>query len=68
MRRTNIVLNEDLLEKAKSLTGIKTIRELVDHALRELVRHRRQRDIMKLRGKINWEGELSKMRRGRSIS
>ena len=65
MRRTNIVLDEKLVGRAKSATGIKTIRALVDYALREIVRHRRQRDILKLRGQVDWEGDLSTMRRGR---
>ena len=65
MGRTNIVLDDELIDKAKSMTGIKTIRELVHHALRELVRHKRQRDLLKLRGNIDWEGDLDEMRRGR---
>ena len=65
MKRTNIVLDEKLVDRAKKLSGIKTTRRLVDHALRELVRHRRQRDLLKLRGKVDWEGDLDAMRRGR---
>jgi len=66
MGRTNIVLDDELVEKARSMTGIKTIRELVHHALRALVRHKRQRDLLKLRGNVSWEGDLDEMRRGRS--
>jgi Arc/MetJ family transcription regulator len=66
MGRTNIVLDDELVDKAKSMTGIRTIRELVHHALRELLRHKRQRDLIKLRGRIDWEGDLDEMRRGRS--
>ena len=54
------------LGRAKKLTGIKTTRQLVDYALQELLRHRRQRDILKLRGNVEWEGDLAKMRQGRS--
>jgi len=66
MRRTNVVLDDTLVAKAKALTGIATTRELLDHALRELVRHKRQRDLLKLRGKVDWEGDLDAMRRGRT--
>lgn len=66
MTRTNVVLDEELVRRAKGATGIKTIRGLVDYALREIVRHRRQRDILKLRGQVDWEGDLSTMRRGRA--
>jgi len=65
MKRTNVVLDEDLVGTAKALTGIRTTRQVVDHALRELVRHRRQRDLLKLKGRIRWDGNLDEMRRGR---
>jgi Arc/MetJ family transcription regulator len=66
MRRTSVVLDEELLGEAKKLTGITTTRQLVDHALRELIRLGRQRDILKLKGKIHWEGDLDQMRGGRT--
>jgi Arc/MetJ family transcription regulator len=67
VKRTNVVLDEKVVGRAKKLTGIKVTRQLVDYALRELLRHRKQRDILKLRGKIEWEGNLAEMRRGRSF-
>ncbi len=67
MTRTNIVLDETLVGKVKSLTGLKTIREVVDYALRDLVRHHRQKDILKLKGSVSWEGDLSKMRAERQF-
>jgi Arc/MetJ family transcription regulator len=57
MKRTNVILDEALVGRGKRLTGIKTTRALIDHALRELVRRRRQRDILELRGQVGWEGE-----------
>jgi Arc/MetJ family transcription regulator len=68
MKRTNIVMDERLVARAKQVTGLKTTRQLVDHALREMVRHRKQRDILKLQGKVDWEGDLAAMRRGRDFS
>lgn len=65
MTRTNVVVNESLVGRAKNLTGLKTMREVIDYALKELVRHRRQRDLLKLQGQINWQGDLSAMRRAR---
>jgi Arc/MetJ family transcription regulator len=47
-------------------TGIKTQRALIDHALRELLRHERQRKILQLKGKVHWEGNLDQWRKGRS--
>ena len=51
--RTNIVLDDDLVEEAFSLTGIRTKRELVHVALNELVRKRRKKDLLDLAGKVN---------------
>ena len=62
MGRTNVVLDDDLVTKAKSLTGIKTIRQLIDYALQELIRHKRQKELLKLKGKIDWQGNLDEMR------
>jgi Arc/MetJ family transcription regulator len=67
MKRTNVVLDETVVGRAKKATGIQVTRQLIDHALRELLRHRRQRDILKLRGQIDWKGDLAEMRRGRSF-
>ncbi len=67
MTRTNVVLDDFLVGKIKKMTGMRTTREVVNYALRELARHQRQKDILRLRGKVRWEGDLSKMRQGRSF-
>ncbi len=48
--RTNIVLNEALISEAMRVTGIRTKREMVDLALRELLARRLQREILDLQG------------------
>jgi Arc/MetJ family transcription regulator len=68
MKRTNIVLDEKLVEKGKKATGLKTSKAVVDFALKELIRHSNQRRILDLFGSINWEGNLSQMRTMRGIS
>ena len=65
MTRTNVVLDESLVGKAKNLTGFKTTRDVVNYALRELVRHGRQKTILKLKGQVQWDGDLGRMRAGR---
>ena len=50
--RTNIVLDDDLVQEAFALTGVRTKRELVHMALKELVRRHRKRDLAELAGKI----------------
>ncbi len=65
MKRTNVVLDERLVARARKLTGTRTIRELLDYSLKELVRHGRQRELIRLRGKVDWVGDLAAWRRGR---
>lgn len=71
MKRTNIVIDEKLTEEAKRLSGVKTTRAVVDRALREFVesqrRLKRQHRILRLLGKIQWEGDLDAMRRMRTF-
>ena len=62
MKRTNIVLDEKLVEKGKKVTGLKTSKSVIDFALKELIRHSNQRRILDLFGSIDWDGDLSKMR------
>lgn len=58
--RTNIVLDTDLIEEAQRVTGIQTKREVVDFALRELVRQRRagKLNILDLAGKIDFNDDF----------
>jgi Arc/MetJ family transcription regulator len=65
--RTNIVLDEHLIERAQKLTGIKTKREVVQEALRTLILLREQAEIRQLRGKLKWEGNLDEQRQSRII-
>jgi Arc/MetJ family transcription regulator len=67
MTRTNVVLDEVLVEECRKVTGIPTQRSLIDHALRELLRHERQKKVLELRGRIAWQGDLRAWRRGRGI-
>ena len=52
--RTNMVLDETLVKEAITLTGIRTKRELIDVALRELIRSRRKKNMLDLAGKIQF--------------
>lgn len=62
MKRTNIELDENLLEEGKKATGIKTSKALIDFALKELIRTHKQKRILELKGKIEWAGNLDEMR------
>ena len=67
MKRTNVVLDEKLVKDCIKITGIKTQKALIDHALRELLRHEKQIEILELKGSINWDGNLDEWRQGRSL-
>ena len=63
--RTNIVLDDKLIERAQKLTGIKTKREVVHEALRLLVLLKEQGQVRALRGKLPWDGNLNDQRLSR---
>ena len=63
--RTNIVLDDKLINRAQKLTGIKTKREVVHEALRLLILLNEQGEVRSLRGKLLWDGNLSDQRQSR---
>ncbi len=66
--RTNIEIEDELIQKALSLSGLKTKRAAVEAALRLLIRVKEQEEILKLAGKVHWQGDLEESRRGRGAS
>jgi len=66
-KRTNVVLEEDLIEAGLELTGLRSRRALIDYALRQLLRRESQKKILELKGKVHWEGDLSSMRQKREF-
>lgn len=65
MSRTNVVINEQLMAECMEVTGLKTKKSVIDYALRELLRKNSQKKVLDLQGKINWDGDLTKMRQTR---
>jgi Arc/MetJ family transcription regulator len=63
--RTNIVIDEDLMKKGIHYTGLRTKKELVNFALRELIQRKERKEILRLKGKLHWEGDLEELRRSR---
>ena len=60
--RTNIVIDDDLMQQASSLSGLPTKREIVEEGLRLLVQIKQQEKIRSARGKLKWNGDLAKSR------
>ena len=66
VHRTNIELDEKLVEEAKRLTRKKTKKEVVHYALEELVRKLKRKKLLDLEGRVKWTGDLGKMRKSRT--
>ena len=62
MKRTHLVLPEDLLQQAVQISGEKTMSGAVIAALREFVRRAKARQILRYQGSGVWEGDLAEMR------
>ena len=62
MKRTNLVLDEDLLREAVRVSGERTYSRAVERALGEFVRRAKARQILDLAGSGLWEGNLGVVR------
>ena len=60
--RTNIVIDEKLMNDALKATGLKTKKEVVELGLKTLIRLNQQKQIKQLKGKLKWDGDLEAMR------
>jgi Arc/MetJ family transcription regulator len=65
MKRTNLVLDEQVLEEATRLSGEKTYSAAVDRALKDFIKRAQASRILELRGSGLWEGDLRGMRADR---
>lgn len=67
MKRTNLVLDEQVLEEATRELGLKTYSATVNYALKEALRVRKVQRLADFFGKKLWRGNLSKMREDRTV-
>jgi Arc/MetJ family transcription regulator len=65
MTRTNIELDEKLVNEAMKLTNKKTKKALVNFAIEELVRKLKRKKILELEGRVEWTGKLDETRKNR---
>ena len=66
MKRTNLVLDEQLLLEATRELGLKTYSAAVNYALKEILRIRKVQRLSQFFGKKLWRGDLSTMRKNRT--
>jgi len=60
--RTHIDIDDNLMQKEIDVSGCKTKKETVEEGLKLIVTMGRQSGIRQFRGKLQWEGNLDKMR------
>ena len=60
--RTNIVIDDDLMDEALKVSGLKTKKDAVEEGLKLLVQRKKQENIKDMRGKLHWKGDLEDMR------
>ncbi|MCP4608223.1 MAG: type II toxin-antitoxin system VapB family antitoxin [Planctomycetes bacterium] len=60
--RTNVVIDDNLMDSALKVSGLRTKKDAIEEGLRLLVRMNSQAEIRGLRGKLNWNGNLEEMR------
>ena len=60
--RTQIEINDTLMQEAMSISPIKVKKIIVEQALKEYIKSLRRQDLIGLRGQVNWEGNLEEWR------
>jgi len=60
--RTNIIIDDELMNEAMTLSQLKTKKAVVETGLNLLVQIKKQERIKSLRGKLRWDGDLDAMR------
>jgi Arc/MetJ family transcription regulator len=60
--RTNIELDDALVSHALKLSKLKTKREVVQEALKSYVAYMKKKELLTLKGRVIWEGNIKEMR------
>jgi Arc/MetJ family transcription regulator len=61
-KRTNIEIDTELMAKAMKMTHKKTIKDVVNYSLQQVIEIEKRKNLLKLKGKVKWEGDLDEMR------
>ena len=60
--RTNVVIDDQLMQEALELSGLRTKKDAIEAGLRLLVEFARQSKVKDFRGRLKWSGDLDEMR------
>jgi len=61
-KRTNIELDSELAAKAMKITHKKTYKEVVNYSLQQVIEVEKRKNLLNLKGKVKWEGDIDDMR------
>lgn len=61
--RTNIEIDEKLINEARKISNVSTKKEIVDIALRNYIKSHKRKKLLEKFGKIKWEGDLNELRK-----
>ncbi len=61
--RTNVVIDDQLMNSAQKLSGLRTKKDTIEAGLKLSVTLKKQEKVKKFRGKLKWTGDLDEMRR-----
>lgn len=64
--RTNIDIDDELMETALRESGLRTKRAAVEEGLRALIQRQRRKRLIEAFGKYPWDGDLAELRRWRT--
>jgi len=68
MGYTNIDLDDELVKQAMKLSGCRSKKQVIHVALKDFVIRKKRKEILKLEGKVHWEGDLDAWRKDRISS
>ena len=60
--RTNIDINDELIQKVMTTSHLKTKKAAIELALQEYINMMHRRDLLSLQGQVQWDGDLNQMR------
>lgn len=63
--RTTLNIDDEALKAAMDVSKGRTKSEVVNEALRRFARAKRRRQLLDLRGKVDWEGSVDDLRKRR---
>jgi len=61
-KRTNVEIDLDLVKEVMETYNLKSIKEAVNFSLGKSIQAKKRQNLLLLKGKVKWEGNLSEMR------